>query len=91
MSDPTSYEWLYFLSLNHQILKSLYVFYILYPVSNAYVESAFSQLKHLLNNKRNCMRTELISAELKIRLNSSLSCTEMYKYLLGNQVIFKSY
>jgi hypothetical protein len=35
------------------------------------------------------MRTELISAELKIRLNSSLSCTEMYKHLLGNQDLLK--
>ncbi len=54
-----------------------------------YAEYIFSQLKHLANDKSNCMRTELISAELKIRLNSSLSCTEMYKHLLGNQDLLK--
>ncbi len=27
------------------------------------------------------MTTELVSAELKIRLNSTLSCTKLYKYL----------
>jgi hypothetical protein len=60
------------------------------PCSNVYVESAFSQMKHLLDDKRNCMRTELVSAELNIRLNSSLSCTEMYIYLLGNQDLLKA-
>ncbi|CAF4165969.1 unnamed protein product [Rotaria sp. Silwood2] len=34
---------------------------------NAYVESAFSQLKYLCNDKRNCMTIDLLSAELKIR------------------------
>ncbi|CAF2869534.1 unnamed protein product [Rotaria sp. Silwood2] len=57
---------------------------------NAYVESAFSQLKYLCNDKRNCMTIELLSAELKIRLNSSLSCIEMYKHVLSNQDLLKA-
>ncbi len=36
------------------------------------------------------MTTALISAELKIRLNSSLSCTEMYKHILSNQDLLKA-
>ena len=36
------------------------------------------------------MSTKLISAELKIRLNSSLSCIEMHKYLLCNQDLLKA-
>jgi hypothetical protein len=34
-------------------------------------------------------KAELISAELKIRLNSTLSCTEMYKHILGSQDLSK--
>ena len=59
------------------------------PCSNAYVGSAFSQMKFFLNDERNCMTTEHISAELKIRLNSTLSCTEMYKHILGSQNLSK--
>ncbi|CAF1520655.1 unnamed protein product, partial [Rotaria sordida] len=33
-------------------------------------------MKHLHDNKRNHMSTELINAKLEIRLNSSLSCTK---------------
>ncbi|CAF3640460.1 unnamed protein product, partial [Rotaria socialis] len=40
------------------------------PCSNAYVESVFSIMKHLYDDKRNRMSTELIQAELQIRLNS---------------------
>ena len=36
------------------------------------------------------MKAEVISAELKIRLNVSLSCTEIYKYLLDNQDLLKA-
>ena len=59
------------------------------PCSNAYVESVFSTLKHLYDDKRNCMSTELVAAELKIRLNSSLSCTEVYDFLLSKPELLK--
>jgi hypothetical protein len=51
------------------------------PCSNAYVESVFSQMKHLLNDKRNWMTTELVSAEIEIRLNANLTRANMYKYI----------
>jgi hypothetical protein len=35
------------------------------------------------------MTTELVSAELKIRLKSTLACSELYKYLLGNEDLLK--
>jgi hypothetical protein len=41
------------------------------PCNNAYVESVFSTMKHLYDDKRNRMSTELIRAELQIRLNAS--------------------
>lgn len=36
------------------------------------------------------MTTELASAELKIRLKSTLACTELYKYLLGNEDLLRA-
>ncbi|CAF4561216.1 unnamed protein product, partial [Rotaria sp. Silwood2] len=36
------------------------------PCSNVDVESALSQMKHLLNDRKNCTTTELISIALKI-------------------------
>jgi len=36
------------------------------------------------------MTTELIPAELKTCLNSTLSCTEMYKHILGSQDLLKA-
>ncbi len=47
-------------------------------------------MKHLINDKGSSMTTELVSAELKIRLTSTLSCTELYKYLLGNEDLLRA-
>jgi hypothetical protein len=57
-------------------------FLYLLPCSNAYVESVFSQMKHLWNDTSNRMTTELTSAELKILLNATQSCTDMHKKIL---------
>ncbi|CAF3372842.1 unnamed protein product [Rotaria sp. Silwood2] len=59
------------------------------PCSNAYVESVFSIMKHLNDDKRNRMSTELIRAELQIRLNSSLRCREVYEYFLSKSELLK--
>ncbi|CAF1150096.1 unnamed protein product [Adineta steineri] len=83
--------WIYMFSLTQSPnFKKLICFLYSLPCSNAYVESAFSQLKFLCNDKRNCMTTELISAELKIRLNSSFSCIEIFKHVLSNQDLLKA-
>ncbi len=47
-------------------------------------------MKHLYNDKRNRMSTELIAAELNIRLNSSLSCTEIYDFLISKLELLKN-
>jgi hypothetical protein len=46
-------------------------------------------MKHLYDDKRNCMSTELIAAKLKIRLNSSLLCTEVYNIFLSKPELLK--
>jgi hypothetical protein len=70
--------------------KKLTCFLYSLPCSNAYVESAFYQMKFLLNDRRNCMTIELISGELNIRLNSTLSCTEIYKHIIDSQDLSKA-
>ena len=60
------------------------------PCSNTYVDLVFSQMKHLFNDKRNRMKTEFVSAELKLRLNSNLSSSEMFQYVLLNQDLLKA-
>jgi hypothetical protein len=47
-------------------------------------------MKHLVNDKRNCMTTELVVAELKIRLNAVVPCADMYKYILSKQDLLKA-
>ena len=77
--------WMLLLSLTPSPnFKKLLCFLFSSPCSNAYVESVFSQMKHLVNDKRNCMTTKLVTVELKIRLNATLKCTDMYKYILSN-------
>jgi hypothetical protein len=43
----------------------------------------------LWDDKRNRMSTELVAAELKIRLNSSLSCTEAYDFFLSKPELLR--
>ena len=42
-------------------------------------------MKHLVNDYRNRMSLNSITAELQIRRNTSLSCTDMHKYLLSRK------
>jgi len=47
-------------------------------------------MKYLVNDKRNCEATELVSAELKTRLNATLPTADMYRYILSNQDLLKA-
>jgi hypothetical protein len=46
------------------------------------MESISSHMKHLWSDYRSRMDTELVSAELKIRMNSHYSCEQFYKHVL---------
>ncbi|CAF3979522.1 unnamed protein product, partial [Rotaria magnacalcarata] len=39
------------------------------PCSNAFTKGVFSHMKHLWKNSRSSMLSEIVAAELKIRLN----------------------
>ena len=54
------------------------------------LKAFFSELKHLLNDHRNRMTVESIAAELKIRRNGSLSCDDMFNYLLSEKELLKA-
>ena len=66
-------------------MKKLISFLYSIPASNAYVESVLSEMKHLFHDSDNQMSVDSIAAELKIRRNTSLSCTDMYKHLLSQK------
>ncbi len=42
-------------------------------------------MKHLFSDSRNRMSVDSITAELQIRRNTSLSCTDMHKHLLSRK------
>jgi hypothetical protein len=46
-------------------------------------------MKHLYDDKRNRMSTELIRTELQIRLNSSLRRTQAYEHILSKAELIK--
>ena len=52
-------------------LKKLISHIFSIPCSNSFVESIFSNMKHCWNDYRNRMNIELISSELKLRMNST--------------------
>ena len=70
-------------------LRKLIEFVFAIPASNAFCESVFSHMKFLWNNNRNKMKHDLVGAELKIKMNTHLTCTEFYDYLLTKPNILK--
>ncbi|CAF4215166.1 unnamed protein product [Rotaria magnacalcarata] len=53
------------------------------------IRKCLSTMKHLYDDQRNRMSTDLIAAELKIRLSSSLSCTQVYDFCLSKPHLLK--
>ena len=46
-------------------------------------------MKYLWNNNRSSIRHDLVSAELKIKLNTQYGCSEFDDHLLTNQDLLK--
>jgi len=70
-------------------LRKLIEFVFAIPASNAYCESIFSHMKYLWNNNRNRMTHDLVGAELKIQMNTHLTCKAFYEYLLTKPDLLK--
>ena len=60
------------------------------PVSNAYVETIFSLMKNLWTDARNRLSTDMVKAELSVKLNYSLSCKEFYTYIIDQKTLLKA-
>lgn len=89
-STRPDHLWAFLLDGEHapNLLK-LVEFVFAIPASNSFCESIFSHMKFLWNNNRNKMKCDLVGAELKIKMNTHLTCTEFYNYLLTKPDILK--
>ncbi|CAF5119032.1 unnamed protein product [Rotaria magnacalcarata] len=76
--------WAYLLDGEHvPSLRKLVEFVFAIPESNAFCESVFSHMKYLWHNNRTKMKHDLVGAELKIKMNTHLTRTDFYDYLLN--------
>jgi hypothetical protein len=65
-------------------LKKLVYAIFAIPTSNAAVERIFSLCKKQWTDDRNCLKIETVKSFVHIKFNYSLTCSEMYDYLLIN-------
>lgn len=57
------------------------------PVSNAIVERMFSLMKNVWTDNRNCLDTAMVKAELCVKFNFKMTCSEFNEYISNsNQV-----
>ncbi|CAF2067254.1 unnamed protein product [Rotaria magnacalcarata] len=84
------YLWAYLLHGEHvPDFKKLVQYVFSIPASNDFREIIFSHMKYLWNNNRSSMKHDLISAELKIKVNTQYNGSEFYDHLLINQDLLK--
>ncbi|KAI6656015.1 hypothetical protein LOD99_1749 [Oopsacas minuta] len=87
---PIDEQWVAFFSYaNSPNLLSLVEFALALPVSNAYVERIFSLMKNLWTDERNRLSTEMVKAELCVKLNYSLSCKDFYNFIRQEKRLLK--
>lgn len=51
------------------------------PISNAYTERVFSLMSNLWTDERNRMRVDLVKAELCVKLNFNMACSQFTEFL----------
>lgn len=51
------------------------------PVSNSFVEGIFSLMGNIWTDERNRMGVELVKAELCIKINYNMTCSDFLEYL----------
>ncbi|KAJ3661545.1 hypothetical protein Zmor_005936 [Zophobas morio] len=82
LSSEVDQKWVTVFKRAHLPAISKIVSFVLsIPVSNAYCERVFSLMGIINRDERNKIATELISAELKTRLNFDMNCSEFYDYI----------
>ncbi len=58
-------------------------------ITNSYVETILSHMKHVWSDNPNRLGIELVSAELTIRMNDNYSCQRFYQYILSETKLLK--
>ncbi len=63
---------------NCEQMKNLLSYVYSIPCSNAFTEGVFSHMKHSWTASRNSMSSETVAAELQIRLNCKMKCSDFF-------------
>lgn len=71
-------------------LQKIFAFMASIPTSNAATERIFSQTNIIWSERRNRLSFEHVKAEIQIKTNFKLSCSEFYKYALKNKALLKA-
>lgn len=71
-------------------LQMLFSFMVSIPVSNAATERVFSQANLIWFERRNRLTLEHVKAEIQIKTNFSMTCSEFYNYVIKNKAILKA-
>ncbi|KAI4457230.1 hat family dimerization domaincontaining protein-related [Holotrichia oblita] len=81
---------IFFKRVEVPILRNVVQMVLSIPCSNAYVERIFSIMNQLWNDDRNKLSVEMVKAELCIRSNIQLFCSEFYSSLSDKAELIKS-
>nr|XP_049699481.1 uncharacterized protein LOC126055228 [Helicoverpa armigera] len=71
-------------------LQKLFSFMASIPVSNAATERVFSQANIIWSDTRNRLTLEHVKAEIQIKTNFNMACSEFYNYVIKNKAILKA-
>jgi hypothetical protein len=82
-------EWLSNSNFSTFLGEKLVQFVFPIPASNVFCESIFSHMKYLWDNNRNRMKHDLVRTELKIKISTHYTCTQLYDYLLNKLDLLK--
>ncbi len=58
--------------------------------SNAYIERVFSVMNNLCSKDRNKLLTHNLKAEICVKVNFDLNCSQFYDFVKNNEEILKS-
>lgn len=60
------------------------------PISNAFVERIFSIMNNLWTDERNRLSTKMVKAEICIKLNFSMTCSEFYTFASSKKELLQA-
>ena len=76
------------ISEDSEITKLISFIYSI-PCSNPFTEGVFNNMKHAWTPSRNSMSVETVAAELQIRLNCRMKCSEFFSFVQNEPELIK--